>query len=167
MRIFILIIVTVLLFLSVVVFAQDQRKVWGNVELNAGFITGKTFQQADSTANLSPDYNSVQLNLDYWFSENILTGATWEVGFNPAAGADSLGYTSLGVQFLWMFNPRIHLVLNPQYAILEMNGFNSFINFLGGFRIWINPDLVYLKVAAITVDGKKPIFIAGLAFRVN
>jgi len=167
MRKFIISIFLCLICLSMLVFPQAPRKVWANLELNAGFITGKTFDQADSTFNLAPDYNSVQLNLDYWISENILAGATWEVGFNPAAGADSSAYTSLGVQFLWMFNPRIHLIFNPSYAILEMNGFNSFINFLAGFRIWINPGLAYVKIAAITFDGRNPFLIAGLAIRVN
>jgi len=158
----------ILLGINLMAYSQEpNRKVWANVELNANFLTGKTFDQADSTFNFGPDYNSVQLNLDYWFSKQLLLGATWEVGFNPGVGLDSTSYTSLGAQLVWMFNPRIHLLVNPQYAIIEMNGFESWFNLLLGFRVWINPDLAYVKLAVITLDGRNPFLVAGLAFRVN
>ena len=155
--------VLVLLILSAIVLSQEpNRKVFGNIELVGNTLIDSSF---GGTGFKAADFSTtLQLGLNFQITRDIWAGPTFSKSWSIQS--DSLNYRAIGVQFIWQFAPRFSAVFNPQYAVIDLSGFTSWVNFLFGVRYWIVPDLSYIKTHLMVIDGK-PLVGAGLAFKIK
>jgi len=154
MRIIFTIIFCLALSLSTVVLPQDATKndkASYSVSLGATFLTDSSF--GGTGFNAANDAKLVQIAIAFPFSSRIWLGPTFTHSFGIAADADSLRYSEIGIQFLFGITGNIELVLNPGYAILEMNGYQSWLNVLAALRMNSNNDKWYGQTGINVIDG--------------
>jgi len=154
MKIMFTIIFCLVLSLSTVVMPQDStkhNKAFVTIEIGSTFLTDSSF--GGTGFNIADDAKTVQIAFNFPLAKNLWLATTLTQSHAPAAGANLLKYTASGLELIYSVARRWEVLLNGEYAVIEMNGVGNWFNALGAVRYWPIAPLGYVQLGVYVIDG--------------